>query len=289
MFSRFIGRLSKALCLASLACLLTGCGGSPPPSNATPRAKAHTPTEPVRTAEAAPSAGPGENAKLDDALELARASLKTLEQIDGYTCVFTKQECVDGTLLPEERLALKIRHQPFSVYLRFLEPASSAGQEAIYVEGQNDGNIIAHAVGFKSVFGRVSLDPHGYLATGGSRYSITDTGMVKLVEKLLDLGAQKDLFQNCQVTIRETEFADRPAKQVEIRNPAPVGDFRLALARIVLDKEWNVPVHFAAYHWPEAPDEDLVLMEEYSYLDIDLDPGLTDRDFDPDNPAYAYP
>lgn len=233
--------------------------------------------------------GRGTNATLDDALDLARSSLKTLENIDDYTCVFTKQECVDGTLLAEERLALKIRHQPFSVYIRFLEPASAAGQEAIYVEGQNDGNIIAHAVGFKSVFGRLSLDPHGYLATGGSRYSITDTGMVKLVEKLLDLGAQKDLFHDCQVTIRDTEFAGRTAKQVEIRNPAPVDDFRLALARIVLDSEWNVPVHFAAYHWPEAPEDELVLMEKYSYLDIDLEPGLTDRDFDPDNPKYAFP
>lgn len=288
MFSRLTGRLCNALCLASLPILLAGCGGSPSPSNASGQATTHT-TEPVQAAVAAAPKGRGTNATLDDALGLARSSLNTLENIDGYTCVFTKQECVDGKLLPEERLALKIRHQPFSVYVRFVEPASSAGQEAIFIEGQNNGNIIAHAVGFKSVFGRVSLDPHGYLATGGSRYSITDTGMAKLVEKLLDLGAQKDLFQHCRVTIRETEFAGRPAKQVEIRNPAPVGDFRLALARIVLDKEWNVPVHFAAYHWPEAPEDELVLMEKYSYLDIDLEPGLTDRDFDPDNPKYSFP
>lgn len=288
MFSRLTGRLYQALSFASLAFMLAGCGGSPSPSTGSRQAKSQS-TQPARPQTPDGSNGRSTNATLDGALDLARSSLKTLENIDGYTCVFTKQECVDGKLLPEERLALKIRHQPFSVYIRFLEPASAAGQEAIFVEGKNDGNIIAHAVGFKSVFGRVSLDPHGYLATGGSRYSITDTGMAKLVEKLLDLGAQKDLFQDCQVTIRETKFAGRPAKQVEIRNPGPVGDFRLALARIVLDTQWNVPVHFAAYHWPEAPEDELVLMEKYSYLDIDLAPGLTDRDFDPDNPKYAFP
>jgi hypothetical protein len=288
MFSRSMNRGTRAvLCLALAGLPLAGCGGSSPPSTQ-PSARASA-VQPVSATAKKPRKGQPSETDLEDALDLARASLKTLKKIDGYTCVFTKQERSGNELLPEERLALKVRHQPFSVYLRFLGPTAVAGQEAIYVEGQNDGNIIAHAVGIKSMFGRVSLDPHGYLATGGGPHSITDTGMVKLVEKLLALGAQKDLFQNCQVTIREIEFADRPAKQVEIRNPAPVGDFRLAVARIVLDTQWNVPVHFVAYHWPDAPNDELLLMEEYSYLDIDLDPGLTDFDFNPDNPTYAFP
>ena len=34
---------------------------------------------------------------------------------------------------------------PFSVYMKFLAPENLKGQEVIYVEGANDGNLIGHA------------------------------------------------------------------------------------------------------------------------------------------------
>ena len=63
---------------------------------------------------------------------------------------------------------------------------------------------------------------------------------------------------------------------------------RLATARIVIDTECDVPVHYEAYEWP-AKGQKPFLSETYSYYDLKLDIGLTDRDFDPDNPEYAFP
>jgi hypothetical protein len=225
---------------------------------------------------------------LDRALALAQHSLKTLEKVKDYTCIFAKREVVSGTPI-EERDKMKVRHQPFSVYLRVIEPTSSAGQEVIYVEGRNNGNLVAHTVGFASnLIGRVNLDPEGIIAKRGNRYTIKDVGLKNLVKKLLDLGSRKELFRDSTVKIEDSEFADRPCTQVEISSPHPVDDFRLATARIAIDKEWDVPVLYEAYEWPAAGGKPF-LSETYSYYELKLDIGLTDRDFDPNNPEYSFP
>jgi hypothetical protein len=66
------------------------------------------------------------------------------------------------------------------------------------------------------------------------------------------------------------------------------GEFKLATARIWLDREWNVPVRFESWEWPEAAGAEPVLLEQYSYLQLKFDQGLTDRDFDPANPDYDF-
>lgn len=282
--------------------LLTGCGGpaepksKPPGSSIKPAAQRVAPgnhqsaTAADRRKTRNDSSRKAAAPTLDDALALAKHSLHTLEKLKDYTGKFCKRERVGSELLSEECNAMKIRHQPFSVYLRVLEPAASAGQEAIYVEGRNEGNLIAHTAGFGSnVIGRVSLDPHGFIATRGNRYTIKDVGLQNLVLKLLELGERKELFRESKVTIKKVEFDDRPCTQVEISSPRAIGDFRLAIARIVLDAEWDVPVHFESHEWLAGGGQKPVLSETYSYYNLKFDVGLGDRDFDPDNSEYAFP
>jgi hypothetical protein len=175
--------------------------------------------------------------------------------------------------------------------MRFLEPVSLAGQEAIYVEGENDGKLIGHATGISGqVVGTVALDPTGFLAMRYNRYPITNAGMKKLVALLLELGGRKDLLGDCRVKFIEGEKVDgRPCVCVDIRNPRLQGDFKLAIARIWLDKKWNVPVRFESWEWPDAAGEKPVLAEQYTYLKLEFNQGLTARDFDPKNPEYAFP
>jgi hypothetical protein len=258
-----------------------GAQGGDEPSSV----KQTRPTKPKGDRSKSPAVAPS---PLDRGVALARHSLQTLESVKDYTCIFSKRELVGGELT-EERDVMKIRHEPFSAYLRVTEPASSAGQEVIYVAGRNDGNLIAHTVGFgSSLIGRVHLDPEGIIAKRGNRYTIKDVGLKNLVKKLIDLGGRKDLFRDSTVKIEKTEFSERPCMQVEISSPRPVGDFRLATARIVIDKEWDVPVHYEAYEWPTGGQKPF-LSETYSYYDLKFDVALTDRDFDPDNSEYSFP
>lgn len=226
---------------------------------------------------------------LEKALKLARGSLKTLEQIKDYSCTFVKRERVDGELLDEERLEMKVRHKPFSVYMRFVEPESLAGQEAIYVEGQNDGKMLAHPNGLKAqLVGTLPLAPDGFLAMRNNRYPITNAGMKNLVTLLVRLGEQKKLLKEARVKFNDGGIDGRDCQLIEISNPRPVGDFRLAEAKIWLDREWNVPLGFESWEWPKEKGEPR-LAESYRYLKLEFDQGLTDRDFDPANPDYAFP
>lgn len=274
------------LCLAALA---VGCGRpGAKQGSAAPIAQdsADAPAAPKRK----PARAVRKVASLDAAVKLAKSSFASLEKIKDYTCTFVKRERVGGVLLDEERLEMKVRHKPFSVYLRFLQPASLAGQEAIYVEGQNEGKLIGHMTGIKGqVVGAVALDPTGFLAMRNNRYPITNVGMKNLVALLIKLGERKDLLQGCRVEFVEGERVDdRPCLCVEIRNPRPTDELRLAAAKVWVDEAWNVPVRFESWEWPEATDEKPVLAEQYKYLDLKLDPGLTSRDFDPKNPNYGF-
>ena len=83
---------------------------------------------------------------LQPALDLAQQGLAKINaNIRDYSCTVVKRERIDGKLGEHEYMFAKIRQQPFSVYLYFLGPDSVKGQEVIYVAGQNDGNMLAHA------------------------------------------------------------------------------------------------------------------------------------------------
>jgi hypothetical protein len=281
----------EAACNASLLCafvLAIGCGQG---SGAAPAASTPSQAPPAKTATVIKRPAATEsNRPLDKALSLAKSSLEALDEVKDYTCVFVKQERVDGQLLDEERLEMKVRHKPFSVYMRFIQPESLAGQEAIYVEGGNDGKLVAHANGLKGkVVGTIVLDPTGFLAMRNNRYPITNAGMKNLVTLLVQLGQRKDLLKDCRVEfIDDGKIGDRSCMLIEISNPRPVGDFRLAKAKIWLDREWNVPLGFESWEWPKRGKEP-VLAERYQYLQVKFDQGLDDLDFDPANPEYAFP
>lgn len=281
----------EAACNALLLCafvLAIGCGQG---SGAAPAASTPSQAPPAKTAIVIKRQVATEsNQPLDKALSLAKSSLEALDEVKDYTCVFVKQERVDGQLLDEERLEMKVRHKPFSVYMRFIQPESLAGQEAIYVEGGNDGKLVAHANGLKGkVVGTISLDPTGFLAMRNNRYPITNAGMKNLVTLLVQLGQRKDLLKDCRVAfIDDGKIGDRSCMLIEISNPRPVGDFRLAKAKIWLDREWNVPLGFESWEWPKRGKEPL-LAERYQYLQVKFDEELGDRDFDPANPEYAFP
>jgi hypothetical protein len=50
----------------------------------------------------------------------------------------------------------------------------------------------------------------------------------------------------------------------------------------------QIPVRYAAYNWPEQEGGQGVLIEEYTFRNIQLNVGLTDADFDFHNPHYGF-
>ena len=60
--------------------------------------------------------------------------------------------------------------------------------------------------------------------------------------------------------------------------------FRFHLARIFVDDELKLPIRYESHDWPSAAGENSRLIEEYTYLDLKLNNGFTDRDFSTQNP-----
>src|SRR5579872_4902538 len=94
---------------------------------------------------------------LDEAVEFVQPSILALKNVKDYTALFTKTELVHGRLLTH-KMDMKLRHSPFSVYLHG-HSKRKAGREVIFVAGRNDGRLIVHEVGLKSICGTMNLNP----------------------------------------------------------------------------------------------------------------------------------
>jgi len=228
---------------------------------------------------------------LEPALELAQRGLANLRAtIQDYSCTMVKRERIDGKLGEHEYMFLKVRQQPFSVYLYFMAPESVKGQEVIYVDGQNDGNMLAHAgSGVRAMVGTVSLKPASMLAMQGNRYAITEIGVENLAKRLVEVAEHDKQFGECEVNFfPNAKVNGRVCTCVQVVHPVPRRNFRFHLARVFIDDELMIPIRYEAYDWPHETGGQPVLMEEYTYMNVKINQGFTDLDFDPKNTAYKF-
>jgi uncharacterized protein DUF1571 len=224
------------------------------------------------------------------ALKMAEACLKNLQtNVKDYTCTLVKRERIGDKLGEQEFMFVKIRHEPFSAYTYFLKPDRVKGQEALYVEGLNNNELLGHGVGVKKLVGTVSLKPTSMLAMQGQRYPITEIGILNLTKRLLEVGEEDKKYGECEVKFfNGAQINKRPATVIQVVHPTPRRNFRFHMAQIFVDDQLNMPVRYAAYDWPAAAGEKPPLLEEYTYLDIKLNQSLTDADFDKSNPNYGF-
>jgi hypothetical protein len=143
---------------------------------------------------------------LAGALRIAEKSMENINKnVKDYTCTMIKRERIGGAVTDPEYMYVKVRHQPFSVYLNFLKPADEQGREVIYVEGRNNGKMTAHeGSGLKARFGAVDLNPTSAMAMQGNKYPITQLGVKNLVRRLLEVGTQDMKYANARSPIAKT-------------------------------------------------------------------------------------
>ncbi len=236
---------------------------------------------------------------LDPLLVLARAGADYLqENVQDYTATIVKRVRWRGRLQDEQHVACKIRHAvctpdpetsiPFSVYTRFLKP--KAGQEAIWVQGCHDDKIVAHGPpGLLNVM-TIRLDPEGSLAMSGNRYPIQSIGMLNLILQMIEKGEHDRKLGDCEVKItRNVMIGDARCTRLEIIHHEADDRFDFHQAEIYIDDDRNLPIAYRGFTWPDEPGGQPKLLERYLYKDIEINVGLTDRDFDPRNPDYNFP
>ncbi|MDC0934665.1 DUF1571 domain-containing protein [Pirellulales bacterium] len=225
------------------------------------------------------------------ALRVAKESLVNVDQnIQDYQAIVYKQERIDGVLGEEEVAYVKVRHQPFGVYMFFLKP--NKGRECVYSDGPDgeEGKLHARDCGFRKRLGVFELDPNGRLAMAGQRYPITKLGVRALTEDLVMVASNDVKYGECEVRTLQTTIgaknAARPVTLIEVTHPTPRKNFRFHKAQVFIDNELRVPIRYAAYLWPANPGEAPPLEEAYTYVNLKINNGFTDLDFSRDNPAY---
>jgi len=223
-------------------------------------------------------------------LRWAEVGLANIKNVQDYQCTFIKRERIDGKLSEHEYFFCKVRHNPLSVYLYFLAPEGVKGQEVIYVKGRNNNKLVAQPNGFKGrAIGTVELAPDGMFAMEGNRYPITELGILNLTQRLISSGTQDTNFGECEVQFfKGTKINGRSCTCIQATHPVPRRNFIYHIARVFIDDELVIPIRYAAWSWPKTPGGKPVLEEEYTYLDLKINNGFTDADFDRDNPAYRF-
>lgn len=233
-------------------------------------------------------------------LQLAEDALaETLTNLDDYTARLIKQEQDrSGVLQPASEMTIKVitrqagdQHDgPLKVYLRFDSPSSVRGREVIWVENENDGKMLVREAGVIGTMMTVPLPPDGFLAMQGQRYPISELGLTKLLEKLIERGNEDRNDPDVHVFLTEGYLFDgRPLTHLRIERSKPSGrDNDFAVAELVLDRPNNLVVSFRSFGWPPPDSAERPLIESYEYHDLKTNVGLTTQDFDITNPDYDF-
>lgn len=211
--------------------------------------------------------------------------------IKDYTCIFTQQERVRGELLPEQVIFMKVREKPFSVYMKWVG-REKEGQEVLYVDGENDGDIKVHQGGILGII-NLNLEPEGNLVMKYSRHPITEAGIghsLRLIREdlllarknqegeITDLGkkAGEGTEVHCFRSAMPPEKVKKGLKKTSLK------EYYAAFSEVCLDAVSLLPVSIIIY------DSNGELLEKYSYRQVKFNIGLTNQDFDPDNDDYDF-
>jgi outer membrane lipoprotein-sorting protein len=234
-----------------------------------------------------------QTATLPEVLETARQALKEIESnVRDYSAVIVSQERI-GNKLVERTMFVKIREKPFSAYLYFLAASNEdiKGREVLYIQGRNNGNLTAHTPGLlDKTLGKLNLPPGGLLAMNGQRHPITDLGLSNLCRQLIQRGeAAEDPGQVKVQRCAHARINTRACTLLEVTFPVREKKNWAYLARIFLDDERHFPIRVEIYELPRDRKQGPQLAEEYTYLDLKLNNGYTDADFEPKNRQYKFP
>lgn len=232
------------------------------------------------------------------ALQLAEAVLQSIdENVQDYTCNIVRRERVGGKLGSHEFLQAKIRHaqtiddkqSPFSVYLRFDKPANVEGREALYIAGDHADKVFVRRGGQRMAYMSSYIDPDSRMAMKENRYPITDIGFRRMIERLIEIVENDMQYGECEVNFyKGAKVSGRQCTRIEVIHPVEREHFTFHRAMVFVDDKDKLPVGYASFYWPKNPGGKPRLLEEYVYTDVKLNVGLTDEDFDRDNPVYGF-
>ena len=251
-------------------------------------------------------------------------SLEAIKPVDSYQGRFVMRELI-GDQLKSSKVDFKFM-KPFKVYMKYITP--SEGQEVLYVQGENDGELKAHKGSFPDI--TVNLNPRGRAAMKGSHQPIQTFGLLKQIEIMTRIYRKARARGDSTYTVSDGGiFLGEPVWKVEAQFPS-TGD----VVKVREDEDGNlwkfanrvgqtmyVILHYNGIRSPGSIDEgdeifvphhygsrlryligkkslmplqettwdhEGIVYESYDYPVLKLNAGLTAKDFDPENEQYDF-
>jgi outer membrane lipoprotein-sorting protein len=263
------------------------------------------------------------SSEVDRINALLDQSFNAIAGVYDYQGTLVKRELF-GDEIVEQKIAFKFS-RPFKVYVKYLEPHE--GREGIYVRGSNKNRLRAHRGSVPDVavslspLGRVAmLDNHHPITSFGlermlevgtqnirkamerrdATLRLSDGGVVhgeptwridiesksggryvtvKRYEDLWELATR--VGQDMYVILHHNDDIDSPT-DVDAGQKVFVPRYYAGRGQYFIGKRTFVMIK--AKSW----DHDGKLYESYEYPELELNPGLSDRDFDHRNKDYDF-
>jgi hypothetical protein len=218
---------------------------------------------------------------MDQAIALLTEARLHFQNVRDYEGRLVKRERINGELLPEGVMTMKVRNKPFSFYLRCESPSADAGLEVCYVEGKHRGMMRVHPNGLLGVFGFWSVDTHDPRAFEKNRHGITEAGFGTLLESTARYWDMERRLNKTLVHITDAELDGRPCTRIETAHPdRSAGSFYGYRCVLWLDKATHLPAGAETYDWPrQGRPNGGDLLESYRFMNLRFNIGLGDDGF----------
>ncbi|GBD35218.1 hypothetical protein HRbin36_00324 [bacterium HR36] len=249
--------------------------------------------QPIQQREA--TANASTDVTLDRALELIHLAQNRLATIRDYRCQFLRKELIDGEW-KRNHVHLRIRHEPFSVYMEWIsDEATKRGRKVVYHEQLKEKMLVR-----LPLIGIVrEMELQSSIRMKESRYTVAQAGIQHLTNRLAErwerekqLGLTKVEMQDVELEVQVGQQTFRqPCVCITTLHPSAHRDtfqregFLYHRTCVYFAKDGpaaSLPIQLRGYNWPaDNSDGEGPLVEESTYLNLELNVGLTDKDFQP--------
>ncbi len=207
---------------------------------------------------------------------------RAYQSLHDYTAVLEQTLADQGQPRPTEIIFVKFQ-KPFRVYLKWIKEPH-LGREVIYARDLHQGMVWVHRGDFPDI--TVCLRPATCQALSASRHGVDEVGLgfvIQLVKRTYQRALSRPQDQVRFVDQGPGQIRGRPVRCLESIMPAREDSgYYGHRARLCIDSRYHLPIKITIW------DNENELYEEFLYTDLKLNPGLTEKDFDPKNPDYDF-
>lgn len=212
-----------------------------------------------------------------------------------YSIRFHKHERIDGDMQKPQVIQMKVRHEPFSVYMKW--KVGDKGRQLLFVPGQHDDKMLVRMGGIKGrLLGTLKVDPYGPQAMADSRHPVTRAGLLGMIDEMIahrkhDLSTSEvDAQVTANVKVNDVNCYRFLARY---RNPKASKSYRKSV--VYLDAEKFLPVAVTNYTWArdagdieEAELDQQTLIENYAFSELIVQQAAVAENFNAGNKRYRF-